>query len=439
VTLFGRLVRQQALIQFGDADIKPVSICRRFQVPRCLQKFAALGQAVFLADDEIGIVMRGLGFLDADQVAEGARQLLRVRPATLHPVTHQCHRLNLTAGLRPPPHLEVGDVLREFEVVNRGQVHVEGTPTVVGDAAVILRGGFHPPKAGDLLAPQFAARDDGFARPAVGDVQRGAAAPRHQADAGLPLTDDQVGDGDIFAANPVVAAVGVAGGDALGAPLRDADGCIQLPQQVGGGRADGTRRTSHDHLVLELAQPGVLVVEAVHAVVEGGGDGRLCQQMVAIPEHRLPTPVEEEATAFRRHHILDGAVNVEGVLLLLVGRAALAHPIVGGVGQRGFARLQGVTDDGVGEERADPHLGITHLVQQGGGGERGRDDDFLQQQVDDLVGAFVFLHFQPGLRVVKEQARPRGFDLDRAFPILVDLRLDALNPACPVGYGVCHR
>ena len=209
---------------------------------------------------------------------------------------------------------------------------------------------------------------------------------------------------------------------------------IQLPQHILRAGADGARVGDDRHLVLERVQPGVAVSQIGHAVVERRQRGIALQQVMAVPEDGLALAVEEEAPALGRRHVADGTIDVEAVLRD-VGVAALAHPVVGGDAQMQHARFEFAVGGGGGQIRRGAQFAAAGAAEHPRPVEGRRDDDFLDQVGDDLVGALVALERQGCFSGLEELHGTDRDQFDGALAVAADDRLDTVNPANPVGAG----
>ena len=71
-----------------------------------------------------------------------------------------------------------------------------------------------------------------------------------------------------------------------------------------------------------------------------------------------------------------------------------------------------------------PTLLRSGVAQHPGVAQRRREDDFLDQRVDDLVAALILLQLDLGLRRLQELHRAGNADGRRAFAILIGRRVD---------------
>ena len=152
-----------------------------------------------------------------------------------------------------------------------------------------------------------------------------------------------------------------------------------------------------DDLVLRLIQAGEGVLHIGHGVIEAGVHRDLVQDMMPIPEDRLARAVEEELAPFGRRDVADAAVDIEGVLLL-IRIPALAHPVVARHVQRQQAFFKVAVGGQVGQLGRFAQLAAVGVAQHPGVAQRRREDDFLDERVDDLVAALVLLRASPGAK-----------------------------------------
>ena len=172
-----------------------------------------------------------------------------------------------------------------------------------------------------------------------------------------------------------------------------------------------------DDLVLRLIQAGEGVLHIGHGVIEAGVHRDLVQDMMPIPEDRLARAVEEELAPFGGGDVADAAVDIEGVLLL-IRIAALAHPVVARHIQRQHAFFKVAVGGQVGQLGRFAELAEVGVAQHPGIAQRRREDDFLNQRVDDLVAALVLLQLDLGLGRFEELHRASGENIRLSLAIL---------------------
>ena len=292
-------------------------------------EFAAARQLMRLADDDVGPVMIRLRLPQFNQAADRQPQLIRMAPPPYFSVALQRDHLRQAEGRLAPVALEVGDVLRLIQVIDRRQVDIHRAPAEIGDAGLVDGARVHLALVHDLAPFDQALLDDGLGPVAfvledqIGAVRLGLDLHRAAALQVLHILDR-----DIFAADALVLLVLVLDVDLARLARRHPNHRIlQLPQGRRLGR-DRARMAGDDDLVLGLLQAGEGVFHVRHGVIEAGvHDVVLVQDMMPVPEDRLALAVEEELAPLGSRDIADAAVDIEGVLVL-VGIAALAHPVV---------------------------------------------------------------------------------------------------------------
>ena len=122
----------------------------------------------------------------------------------------------------------------------------------------------------------------------------------------------------------------------------------------------------------------------------------LVQDVMPIPEDRLALAIEEELAPLGGGDIADAAVDIEGVLEL-IRVAALAHPVVADHVQRQRAFFVVAVSFQIGELGGLAELAVVRIAEHPGIAERGREDDLVDQGVDDAVAALVLLQLDLGL------------------------------------------
>ena len=189
-----------------------------------------------------------------------------------------------------------------------------------------------------------------------------------------------------------------------------------------------------DDLVLGLVQAGEGVFHIGHDIIKAGVQRDLVQDMMPVPEDRLARAVEEELAALGRRDIADAAVDIEGVLLL-IRIAALAHPVVARHFQRQHAFVKVAVGGQVGQLGRFAQLAEVGVAQHPGVAQRRREDDLLDERVEDLVAALVLLQLDLGLGRFQELHRAMGDDIDLAIAIRAANRKNRSDPTGPVSTG----
>ena len=77
-------------------------------------------------------------------------------------------------------------------------------------------------------------------------------------------------------------------------------------------------------------------------------------------------------------------------------------------------------------------LAVVGIAEHPGIAERGREDDLVDQRVDDAVAALVLLQLDLGLGRLEELHGAVGNYVNVSFAMLPACREDRRNPSCPV-------